>query len=52
MAETVPGGTSEVRPPRVLTPERAKELRAQLPALLPKIEALLAEFPPDFGRRK
>ncbi len=41
-----------VRKPRDITPERAKELRAKLPELLPKIDALLAEFPDSFGRKK
>lgn len=44
--------SEEVRQPRKLTPERARELRAKLPELLPRIDALLAEFPSHFGRRR
>ncbi len=52
MSEIVPPGTGEIKKPRVITPERARELRAKLPELLPKIDALLAEFPDHFGRKK
>lgn len=51
MTEQVPLGTSEIKKPRTITPERARELRAKLPEMMPKIDALLAEFPASFGQK-
>lgn len=51
MPEVVPTGTSQVRKPRKITPERAKELRGKMPELLVKIDAVLAEYPSHYGRK-
>lgn len=40
-----------IKQPRTITPERARELRKKLPELLPKIDAVLAEYPEHYGRK-